>query len=90
MVTPSHTPVLAPAGHWCCRPEGVIAVFWTVAFWVLLPFLVLLLVMGTIAAVVRRRRYQPTADDWQDWSDRASRQQRGDDRFGSSGGGGGW
>jgi hypothetical protein len=63
--------------------------FWTVAFWVLLPFLILLLVMATVAAVVRRRRYQPTDDDWQDWSAKAAHQREGE-HFDPHGGGGGW
>lgn len=64
--------------------------FWTVAFWVLLPFLVLLLVMATVATVVKRRRYQPGADDWQDWKGRAAQQQGGTDRYDPRGSGGGW
>lgn len=55
--------------------------FWTVAFWVLLPFLALLLVMVVVASVVKRRRYQPGADDWQDWKGRAAQQRAGTDRF---------
>ena len=49
-----------------------------VAFWVLLPFITLVAVMAVVAGIVRRRRYRPRDDDYQDWSDRAARQQRGD------------
>ena len=52
--------------------------FWTVAFWILLPFLILLVIMWAVSAVVRRRRYQPKDDDWQDWSAKAARQREGD------------
>ena len=61
--------------------------FWTVAFWVLLPFIILLVIMGTVAAVVRRRRYQPSDDDWQDWSAKAARQREAEG-FDYQGGGG--
>ena len=60
--------------------------FWTVAFWVLLPFLVLLCIMATVAAVVKKRRYHPTEDDYQDWSGKAARQREGD-HFGPPHGG---
>ena len=52
--------------------------FWTVAFWVLFPFLLLLLLMSIVAAVVKRRRYHPTDEDYQDWSARAARQREGE------------
>jgi hypothetical protein len=51
---------------------------WVVAFWVLLPSLILLALAWAVAEVVRRRRYQPTADDYTDWSARAARQARGE------------
>jgi hypothetical protein len=52
--------------------------FWAFAFWVLLPLLVLLAATWALAALVRRRRYHPTADDYTDWSAKAARQAQGD------------
>ncbi|KQU67575.1 hypothetical protein ASD62_14095 [Phycicoccus sp. Root563] len=56
----------------------MMTMFWTVAFWILLPFLIMLGVLIVISAIVRRRRYQPTEDDWQDWSAKAARQRQGE------------
>jgi hypothetical protein len=43
------------------------------ALWVLAPFLVLVVVVGSVAAVVGRRRYRPAAEEWQDYSGMAAR-----------------
>ena len=52
--------------------------YFVFALGVVLPFVILLAAIGTVAAIVRRRRYRPKGDDWQDWSAKAARQRQGE------------